>query len=341
MPQPSRGRWQSIRLAFGLGLAFFAAPVSAQTAAEAGEPAPQATYSFEFDATRRMTVPVRIAGSGPYGFIVDTGATRTVIAKELAERLALRPGPSAKVHSMTEAQMTPTVVIPSLQVNGRTFTALKAPTLAGADLQAAGYLGLDALQSQRVMIDFQAGTMAVAPSATAREEAWSGDEIVVTAKNRFGQLVIADADVDGERVHVIVDTGAAVSIGNEALRRRLFGAKQPRPWSQVELISVTGGTVVAAYTVADRMRIAGMRISAMPIAFGDVHAFRVLELTDRPALLLGMDTLRMFDRVTLDFSRRKIWFQWSRASLPPVLREANGDPPTILSRRLGNEASPS
>lgn len=326
MPQPSRWRRQTIRVALGFGLAIpFAAPVAAQTDPEPGEAASQAIYPFEFDATRRMTVAVQVAGSGPYGFIVDTGATRTVIARELAERLALSPGPGAKVHSMTEAQLTPTVVIPTLQVNGRTLAALNAPTLASADLQAAGYLGLDALQSQRVVIDFQAGTMAVAASATPRDETWNGDEIVVTSKNRFGQLVIADADVDGERVHVIIDTGAAVSVGNEALRRRLFGAKKPRPWSQIELLSVTGGTAVADYTVADRLRIAGLRISAMPIAFGDVHAFRVLELTDRPALLLGMDTLRMFDRVTLDFARRKIWFQWSRAAVAPALREASGD----------------
>lgn len=342
MPLPSRWRRQTIRRAFGLGLAIaLAAPASAQPVPDSGDPAPAATYAFEFDASQRMTVAVRIAGSGPYGFIVDTGATKTVIARELAERLALSPGPNAKVHSMTEARVTPTVLIPSLHVNGRTLTALKAPTLAGADLQAAGYLGLDALQAQRVVIDFQAGTMAVAASAAAREESWRGDEIVVTAKNRFGQLVIADADVDGERVHVIVDTGAAVSIGNDALRRRLFGAKKPRPWSQIELVSVTGGTAIADYTVADRMRIAGMRITAMPIAFGDVHAFRALELTDRPALLLGMDTLRMFDRVTLDFARRKIWFQWSRAALPPGLREANDAPATKLSRRSAPEATPS
>lgn len=342
MRQPSHGRRQAILLALGFGLAIpFAAPACGQVGPETVEAMPEATYPFEFDATRRMTVAVQVAGSGPYGFIIDTGATKTVIAKELAERLALSPGPGARVQSMTEAQMTPTVVIPSLQVNGRTLAALNAPTLASADLQAAGYLGLDALQSQRIVIDFRAGTMAVAASAVARDDKWSGEEIVVTAKNRFGQLVIADADVDGEPVHVIVDTGAAVSVGNEALRRRLFGARKPRPWSQIELLSVTAGTAVADYTVADHLRIAGLRISAMPIAFGDVHAFKVLGLTDRPALLLGMDTLRMFDRVTLDFPRRKIWFQWLRAALEPVLREANGDRSAIPSPRGGHEATPS
>ena len=40
-----------------------------------------------------MTVPVEIGGAGPYRFVVDTGAERTVISRELARELELEPGP--------------------------------------------------------------------------------------------------------------------------------------------------------------------------------------------------------------------------------------------------------
>jgi predicted aspartyl protease len=46
------------------------------------------------DGTDRMTVPVSISGKGPYHFVVDTGADRTVISRELANALALKPGGS-------------------------------------------------------------------------------------------------------------------------------------------------------------------------------------------------------------------------------------------------------
>ena len=37
----------------------------------------------------RMTVAVEIGGKGPYRFLVDTGSERTVISRQLAERLGL------------------------------------------------------------------------------------------------------------------------------------------------------------------------------------------------------------------------------------------------------------
>ena len=52
---------------------------------------------FDLDATRRMAVQVMVGGQGPFSFLVDTGAERTVIARELAERLKLVEGEKLKV----------------------------------------------------------------------------------------------------------------------------------------------------------------------------------------------------------------------------------------------------
>ena len=46
----------------------------------------------------------------------------------------------------------------------------------------------------------------------------------------------------------------------------------------------------------------------MPVAFTDAHPFRKLGLTEKPAMLLGMDGLAAFDRVTVDFANRKVRF---------------------------------
>ncbi|WP_294289147.1 aspartyl protease family protein, partial [uncultured Sphingomonas sp.] len=35
----------------------------------------------------RMTVPVQIAGAGPFRFVIDTGSERTVISRQLAGTL--------------------------------------------------------------------------------------------------------------------------------------------------------------------------------------------------------------------------------------------------------------
>ena len=64
--------------------------------------------------------------------------------------------------------------------------------------------------------------------------------------------------------------------------------------------------MIAEYAIARRIRIGGVDIVDLPIAFADVHPFRQLELTDRPALLLGMDALQLFDRVSVDFANRRV-----------------------------------
>jgi predicted aspartyl protease len=291
-------------VALGLALAT-ATPLCA---AVPEEPAPVPDIiDLGTDTADRMTVAVSIGGTGPYPFVVDTGAQRTVISAELAERLDLDSGRTAMLHSMSEMRSVRTVIIPSIELNARAVKGIEAPALPKAALGAAGILGVDSLQSQRVLLDFKAGTMTVTPSAV-RVEPWDGKTIVVKARSRFGQLILADVRVGDEKVWAIVDTGAQVSVGNEALRRRLFGPRARKAMKPVALISITGGSTPATYTTADEISIGGVTITNMPIAFADAQPFRTLNLTRRPALLLGMDALRLFERVSVDFANRKIRF---------------------------------
>jgi len=263
------------------------------------------TIDTRIDNAARMTVPVSIAGHGPYAFVVDTGSERTVVSRELASSLALGPGPVATVHSMTEVSQIPTVLVEGLTVGQRTMDEIQAPALARINLGAAGMLGVDTLQTQRVIFDFQHNQMTVMPSRRS-EPHWPQGEIVVTARSRFGRLMLIDASLEGQRVYVIVDTGSEVSVGNMALRHALERHHRLGPTAPISMVSVTGGRLVADYTIARHMRIGGADINDLPIAFADVHPFRQLQLIDRPAVLLGMDALRLFRRVSVDFANRRV-----------------------------------
>lgn len=287
-----------------------AAPATAQAPAPpaSGEPRIEITETLDLslDRTERMTVPVSIGGQGPYSFIVDTGAERTVIARELADRLGLDPGRTALVASMTETSRIDTVVIPALEVGQRTINEIHAPALARRNLGAEGMLGVDSLRSQRVDFDFVRQEMTVSPSRRAPERPWPRDTIIVTARSRYGHLMITDAWLDDQPIVVIVDTGSQVTVANRALRRRLERSRRLGPLRPIELISVTGGRLDAEYGQARRIRIGGAEIRNLPIAFADVHPFRQLRLSSRPAILLGMDALQLFDRVSVDFANRRV-----------------------------------
>ena len=279
------------------------------SAASAAEP-DAATLLFGDDETR-MTVPVTIAGAGPVPFVVDTGAQRTVIARELAATLGLAPGRTVRVTGMTGSDSIGTVIIPSLKVSVIGSKAIEAPAISAINLGARGLLGIDTLQDHAVGIDFDTKTMTVTPLRKRRNsERAAPDEIVIRARSLFGQLVVTDAYCNGIRIRVILDTGTSVSMANDALRRKVTrkglgsaGASQP-----VSLTGVTGETVVADYTTIDRVSIGSLTLGDLPVAFTAIDAppFRQFGLSERPAMLLGMDVLQLFRRVDIDFANREV-----------------------------------
>jgi predicted aspartyl protease len=255
------------------------------------------------DGYDRMTVPVRISGRGPYRFLIDTGADRTAISRELAGMLRLENAEGATLHSMTGVSQVGTANVPVLDLAAKQVRNVDAALLDRGNIGADGILGLDSLHSQRILFDFKKETLTIVPSQAAVPEL--RDSIVVTGRIRNGRLVLADANADGTRLTLCVDTGAQVSIGNEALRKKLSRGSV-KEMGMVELQSVTGEKLMGRYTIVRKLEVGGVTLKNLPIVFTESHAFGQLGLGNKPALLLGMNALRGFDRVSIDFANRKL-----------------------------------
>jgi predicted aspartyl protease len=317
-------RWHGMVL--GIGLTFLSGlpPVATASAQQATDPSDPEIVQGAHDLNTRFTVPVSINGKGPYSFVVDTAAERTVISRELAGRLALDSGEAVTVLSISGYDQIDTAIVPTLQLTSSRsrVSDLEAPMMGETNLGASGLLGIDSLKSKRVVIDFKAGRMSIVDATTL--SAYNGD-IVVTARSKFGQLILVDASADGQKVNVIIDTGSQVSIGNPALRAKLAARNRLGPVTPVTLLSVTGGEMAADYSSIAHMRIGGVELKGMPVAFTDAELFHKLGLTDKPSLLLGMDVLRNFSRVSVDFANRSVRFLlpgqgWQ---IPPVVASAD------------------
>lgn len=291
--------------ALGSATALAAQEAPAQTPPP--EYGPTTTIDAGIDRTLRMTVPVTVDGKGPYPFVVDTGADRTVLSRELADHLLLKDGETATMHSMTGVGPVRTVRVPTLEVGGGRNDDFNAPALAEQHLGAKGLLGIDSLQGRRVVMDFRQGTFSVTPSRSVRERI-EPDMIVVTAKSRYGQLILVDSDIGGIPITVIIDSGAQNSVGNLALRTMLARRKKVRNFVPITMTDVTGTAMSADLALVDSIRIGGFTITDAAVAFADAHPFKKFGLLKRPAMLLGMDTLRVFRRVSVDFAQRKVRF---------------------------------
>ncbi|MDO9474094.1 MAG: retroviral-like aspartic protease family protein [Caulobacter sp.] len=292
-----------------------ALPPGAMTAAEG-----DAAVRTSFDAVSRMTLAVMVNGSGPYRFVVDTGANRSVLSTEVATALDLEPSGRAMVHGIAGVLPSPTVRVQSLGIGGLVSRRVSMPVLDRRFLGADGLLGVDVMANRRAILDFRGQTFTLAAGDDPRNFAAvpqigrdATDAIVVQARHRFGQLTIVDAEIGGVKLTAFLDSGAENTVGNPALRDALLGrgALNER-FAQVELVSATGQLAAGEVATVPPLRLGGVRLGNMACVFADLHTFRIWDLDDRPALLIGVDVMRHFDSIELNFRERLVKFRSSQ-----------------------------
>ncbi|GGI89747.1 hypothetical protein GCM10007973_27640 [Polymorphobacter multimanifer] len=157
----------------------------------------------------RLFVDVSINDTGPYRFLVDSGADRSVVGTALAARLGLPLAGVAMLQSMAGRSEVQTVEVDSLSLGRATSRAMRLPALPEAWIGADGLIGIDALGTQRILLDYERRRVTVQPSSSAPERSAAGEEeIVVTARRRKGQLILTQVRAGGLSLYAVVDSGS-------------------------------------------------------------------------------------------------------------------------------------
>ena len=290
---------------------------SADTAA----PTPDATpVNAATDATSRLRVDVHINGHGPYHFVVDTGADHTVLASEVAVELGLSLDEQVMVRGVVRAVLTETVSIRSMTFGSITKRHLTVPTLPRSLLDADGYLGLDFLDGHRVTFDFRNHILEVSEPRGRFSANWvRGNEARIRASGSSGHLRTLDCMVDGVSATAFIDSGAEVTAANGPLLAAL--ARRNPDFSDagdIRLIDITGGEILGHVAVARRIRLTEALIfTDCPLVIADFLVFDVWGLRERPALLIGMNLLRQFGRVSIDYGLQELRFDLAAYRSPP------------------------
>jgi predicted aspartyl protease len=254
----------------------------------------------------RLFIDVKVNQKGPYRFVVDTGADRSVIGSGLAAQLKLPAEAPVQLRGIIGNGQVQTVLIETLTLGGSTVETIVAPALPERFLGAQGIVGIDALVDQRVRLDFDAKTVTIQDSRipAPREDG----EIVVTARRQRGQLILTQATVDGQRTYAVIDTGLELSLGNLAMLKQLRRGRGAVPLQEITMQSVTGETFTARLTLLPELRVGGITLKNVNVAFTDAPPFDLFGLDKQPALLIGTDVLQAFKRLSLDFRNRKVRF---------------------------------
>jgi hypothetical protein len=284
------------------------------------EEPPAVFLDTALDATDRMTVEVFINGQGPFNFVVDTGADRSALSTTLAARLALERGPDVMLHGVGGSALTPTAKVPLMVAGDSKMKDAELPVLPPERLGVDGLLGVDMLEDRNVIMDFRRKRLEVRRS-TSLSAAFPGvREVSVLADARFGRLAVANARVSGVRCVAFIDSGSGASMGNMALAEaiKLRVRRKPEPAMAVRLIGAAGEATLGELRVVRSIELGALRMTNLPLVLADLHIFDVWNLNSRPAVLLGVDVLKMFARVELDFGSDRVKFRLGKGWTPPV-----------------------
>ena len=305
--------WPRRSVITGLTAGLLSAPAWAQTpppefasppVANPTDQNAEAVFAAAADRADRMTVPVMVNGLGPFPFVIDTGSNRTVISELLVQQLGLPMDAALQVRAATGIATAGSVRIGSLAVGNRRVTNLQAPVLQAHNMGALGMLGIDVVSNQRIVMDFRNKQTSF---STSRRRDDDPGAIVVRARSRYGQLLLVDSWVEGIPLYVIIDTGGEISLGNLAMRD-LLTRRRAEEVKAVDVISVTGGSVSADLRLLPELKVGQVIVRNQSVAYADMYVFDQFGLRGKPSMLLGMNTLRHFAKVQIDFPAREVSF---------------------------------
>jgi predicted aspartyl protease len=308
-------------IAFVLGLLLLSGRASAECISSDQLPAevlPAAGASTAIAASGqprgRMVAPVLVNGVGPFRFIVDTGANRSALSPTVVDRLGLAQTGEGEVHSVHGVTSAPFVRVGSLHFGDIALAGNELPMLQGPMLGGEhGLLGADGLQGRRLRMDFESRCIEIGPSQpTRRRTGWT----LVQGELRFGHLVVIEGRIRDAPVSIFLDTGSDSTLSNVALRERLRSSVRIDTRRSANARSYTAGDPVVLDNVIQIPRLSIGDVDARNITayVGDFHIFRLWDLLDQPALLIGMDVLSQTRALIIDYEEGTVQF---RLRTPP------------------------
>jgi len=261
------------------------------------------------DRIGRIAAPVMINGQGPFRLILDTGANQSVITTRLAQQLGLTLTPESQLmmHGVTGSLQVPSVVLESFETGDLVQRNVKVAVLDTVMGGADGILGTQGFEGMRITVDFRRDRITIERSRGQRARSTEG---TIPAELKFGRLLVCSGYVGAIRVKAVIDTGAQMTLGNLALRDALLRRRgADHGPDNATVIGLNLAEQTGRYLHTPRILLGDAEIENAPIIYGDIHVFKMWELEDTPAILVGMDILGALEKLVIDYRREEIQFR--------------------------------
>jgi hypothetical protein len=263
------------------------------------------------DRIGRIWAPVLINGRGPYRLVLDTGATHSAIISHVVTSLGIPISALANVRvtGVTGSAIVPTVDVNKMQVGELWMDSSTLPVVADVFGGAEGVLGTEGLSDKRIVIDFGHDRVTIMRS---KGDIGRAGFATLPLRQLRDRLLSLDVLVGGVRAKAIIDTGAQVSIGNNALRSALMrhNSKDSR---KAEIEGVTLEVETGDVMRAPPISVGPLQFNFVNITYGDMFIFDRWKLNREPVLVLGMDVLGTVDMLVIDYKMRLLQMRLRRS----------------------------
>ena len=267
-----------------------------------------AGYPLEEDAFRRLMVGVHVNGVGPFPFIIDTGASRSIIYRSLTAMLQLQAVPNKSRNIITANGYRRALIYPIGDIFALGHTLQIEETVALPDIpgsNAKGLIGVDLLAGRTLFVRPDASLAVLLSNAESLE---GGDWTYVQGRPvAYGSLALS-IDIGGVSVPVIVDTGASDTVINKAGAETLLRAATGISSEKITAIIARGRAVAREKLILPNFVLGGRKFENTSIYVADVPVFRLLGAAKVPAIILGMNVLNQQD-FALDFSNWRLYLR--------------------------------
>jgi predicted aspartyl protease len=236
---------------------------------------PQPGVPLSIDAQGGIAVEVRVNDSGPYRFLLDTGASRSIVSETLARELGAPVVAKTEVVTIAGADVRPVVRLASLSLAASRVEGVLAPVLPDARLpqlgrRLRGVLGQDFLSAFNYTLDYRRSRLTWDELLTCDAP---GAVRMAAVDGRFVMTLVDDR---GAARRLVPDSGADVPI--------LFSAASPRE-DRLTIPGLRVGAVrmpdVAAYVV--------QRADAHADGLLPLHQFSAVSFAEGGACLLARE----------------------------------------------------
>ena len=254
---------------------------------------------------------VRLDGSKPLRFVIDTAASSTSILPRLR---AAMPGSmvasgSQNLDGAAGKTQIETLTLKKLTVDGRSFEGLKAFALPPSpvdELGVDGVLGADIIARFAVEIDMPGRHWRMTETPTPAMLKDMLPAVPITLDEALTPRLTVH--LDGTAVPAILDTGAKGTIMNWAAAR-LLGITPDSP-GLVKATTVKGVTAHGTASVTKRfreLRIGEASKTDATLRIADLPVFSALGFAEgQPALILGIDMLAD-RRIVIDHPGKRLF----------------------------------